>query len=699
MSEKRHDDYNRADRGGTHMRKHDHASGKSKYNVNGSVLVNCKVDSERCIIPEGVTEIAQFAVTDTEGVIKEIVLPSTLRRIGSGSFICSNLERLIFSEGLLEICSYAFKNCGKLSELIFPESLVSVGKECFYGCESLERVRFGSNIRAVGDEAFAFCKNLKELHLPGSITEMGRGAFSYCPSLAAVKLLPGIKSVSDEAFAGCSKLESVSFSPDLKYIGRSAFFGTAVKELVFPDTLTRISQNAFSWCEELTYVRITGGKTEIEKDAFSFCEKLTGIDAPSHLLPPIHLIENGVLKEYTGCIGVSEDMIPEGVTEIVKGACPEARSIILPKSLRKIGPDAFSGFDNLESIVIPDGVTEIGKRAFYGCDALRSVVLPDSLLSLGESAFEMCPSLSSVELSPKLTDIPGGLFRECTALENVKLPPHVSCIGSGAFRECTSLREISLPDGSQKIDDSAFEGCVSLRSVKIPGSVKEIEMYAFDRCTSLTHIILPEALAELGIYAFKDCRSLEEIVIPGQLRELKKGIFSGCSGLRRAVIPPATEKISRYAFAECTALANIDCENDINFAAAFFDTPYWKKQHPDHVIAARMPYELAGNRSGSALRDLGYDFFDPDRTYYIRLPDEDGVVEVSSYCGEDGPDEDGFGMETYYDWWYLDERLHAIPGVPVMHAYSAREKSMHEEKFEALRKKAAEEIEKRIGKS
>ncbi len=46
------------------------------------------------------------------------------------------------------------------------------------------------------------------------------------------------------------------------------------------------------------------------------------------------------------------------------------------------------------------------------------------------------------------------------------------------------------------------------------------------------------------------------------------------------------------------------------------------------------------------------------------------MTEVSAYESEDGPDSDGCGGETCYDWRYLDGNLCPVPGADCLHGYS-----------------------------
>ena len=70
-------------------------------------------------------------------------------------------------------------------------------------------------------------------------------------------------------------------------------------------------------------------------------------------------IENGVLKKYVEENGVTDVVIPDGVTEI--------------------GEMAFQSCKSLTDITIPDSVIQIGRYAFRGCTSLTSITIPDSV--------------------------------------------------------------------------------------------------------------------------------------------------------------------------------------------------------------------------------------------------------------------------------------------------------------------------------
>lgn len=196
----------------------------------------------------------------------------------------------------------------------------------------------------------------------------------------------------------------------------------------------------------------------------------------------------------------------------------------------------------------------------------------------------------------------------------------------------------------------------------------------------------------MEVGAFANCKNITQLRIPKGITKLEQSVFSGCSGLQKVVILSGVLSVSRYAFTGCPGLETVECSDPERFDDAFLDTPYWKNRHPDTPLPARLPLDLVGNRSGKMLIQRGYPFFDSQRNYHIRMPGEDGIVEVSSWCSEDGPDSDGFGREEYYDWWLLDESLNPIPGIPMWHEYSNLDMRNHEKQWKALREQAAQII-------
>ena len=271
------------------------------------------------------------------------------------------------------------------------------------------------------------------------VTEIAIHAFATS-SVTKVEIPETVTKISMNAFKGCSRLETVSFpkGSGLKTIGDKAFEGcTSLSEFTIPSTVTSIGDEAFSGCSKLEKLTIPAGVTEGLFNALWGYNNTILFDENSP-----YDIESGVLyKNRTTIEGwldrsVTEIEIRNGVTEIPTSfnafsGVGSITSIKLPDSVKKIGLNAFSGLD-ITSIDLSH-VTEIGMMAFYNNTELETVEWPENMLSLGQFAFSGCEALKNVEINGSVKEIPSNAFAGCSALETVVISESVESIGASAF--------------------------------------------------------------------------------------------------------------------------------------------------------------------------------------------------------------------------------------------------------------------------
>ena len=112
------------------------------------------------------------------------------------------------------------------------------------------------------------------------------------------------------------------------------------------------------------------------------------------------VIPDGVKKigdeAFEKCKFLTGITIPESVTSIGSYAfsgCNDLTSITIPKSVTSMGCDVFKYSDNLTNAAIEEGSTAIVDSAFSGCSSLKNVSIPSSVTSIGFDAFYGCSGL------------------------------------------------------------------------------------------------------------------------------------------------------------------------------------------------------------------------------------------------------------------------------------------------------------------
>lgn len=98
------------------------------------------------------------------------------------------------------------------------------------------------------------------------------------------------------------------------------------------------------------------------------------------------------------CDTIISVTIPNGVMSIGSYAfydCFNLASVAIPNSVTKIGESAFCYCSSLTSVIIPDGVVSIGETAFDHCFELANITISDSVTNIGRCAFGGCNKLVS----------------------------------------------------------------------------------------------------------------------------------------------------------------------------------------------------------------------------------------------------------------------------------------------------------------
>lgn len=287
-----------------------------------------------------------------------------------------------------------------------------------------------------------------------------------------------------------------------------------MKEVVIPDSITKIETYAFRNCENLETVILPENIVSVGS-AFYGCTALTynthdnAYYLGSETNPYLCLVRTKN-KGVTSC-AIHQD------TKIIAGTAFYESSI--------------------KKLTIPEGVQTVGYAAFEKCTRLTALELPNSLKTIDFSFIDLCTSLTYREYdngkylgnpqNPNLFFV--GARNEnithCTIRQNTKF------IGKFAFSECQKLTRVSIPDTVEQAGSGVFSLCTSLESVTLPKNMTKMGNYFFDRCTALRQITLPENLERIGENAFYSCTALTELTIPAKVKYINGAAFDGCKNL------------------------------------------------------------------------------------------------------------------------------------------------------------------------
>lgn len=237
-------------------------------------------------------------------------------------------------------------------------------------------------------------------------------------------------------------VKSVEITHGITYLGANLFAGfNALEEVIIPDTVTEISDEAFAGCDidSVTIYCYSGSVAEkfaVKNGIAYVCDEKY---ANSGSFDDITWeLSDGVLT-VTGK-GSVKDLVnvdPEKVEEIVIG-----------DGIVKIDEEVFSSFKKLKKLTLSDSVKKIADYAFYSCGDLNEIIFSKELEWIGEMAFASCPSLESVRLGANIRWIGNKAFAYSDGIVEFVIPSTMMWLGEDVFHLHGDELVIFCPEGS-----------------------------------------------------------------------------------------------------------------------------------------------------------------------------------------------------------------------------------------------------------
>lgn len=427
----------------------------TKYNGPGGDVV----------IPEGVKAIGERAFYGCKS-LKSVIIPEGVTEIGNFAFrSCENLQKVVAPESVRTIGRYAFADCGRLKNLTIPGRVKEIGKSAFSCCPDLTMPNFPISKLEKWDKEKAFHGFVKAyLENMEMDEEMKAENLRYIKSQK--KRLVSYSTIGDDDTLRFL-FETGAVKPaDIEWMSQMASVvdrSGEAKEKIMEYKARYLDSGAP--VKKAAQTRKTAAprkKTPINIDPdFDISPKgvLTEYKGPGGdvVIPEgVKEIDN---QAFTGCEGLASVTIPESVRKIrfyAFGEC-SIQAVTIPKSVQSIEESAFCECENLTSVTFQDreDAPGIEHDIFYNSPNITNVAIPRCVARIALALFEDTPWLKKLG---EFAVVDHFLIKYQGRETNVVIPEGVTEIGCGTFRDCANLQSVTIPKSVEEIDKSVFEG-------------------------------------------------------------------------------------------------------------------------------------------------------------------------------------------------------------------------------------------------
>ena len=211
-------------------------------------------------LPESLEEIGLMAFSYTS--LKEIVLPKSLLKITGNPIVYNKVKFVnnspnftvenenLFTKNKRVLISFQ----SNVTSYIIPKSVVAISGYAFWYCSDLELITISPTVKWMGENPFAYTKaiienlsenfilennllltkdgssligcysNYKIINVPASVNVIKRNAF-FRSEVVEVVLPDFVERIEDNAFESCITLQKINLPESIKYLGNGVFYG------------------------------------------------------------------------------------------------------------------------------------------------------------------------------------------------------------------------------------------------------------------------------------------------------------------------------------------------------------------------------------------------------------------------------------------------------------------------------------------
>lgn len=189
--------------------------------IGSDVFSDCvSLKTNPLVFPEGFERFGDLVFTNCRSLTGQVVLPSTIKEIGDGTFFRSKISSINLPEGLEEMGQAAFYACC-LKEIWIPNTCQTLSRSSHFKQNYfLERIHLPEGLERIPNDFASYCLKLQEVNIPSSVKSLGYKAFENCTSLKNIDLPDGLETIEQDVFYHCDSLEQLVLPATLKQLGQ-----------------------------------------------------------------------------------------------------------------------------------------------------------------------------------------------------------------------------------------------------------------------------------------------------------------------------------------------------------------------------------------------------------------------------------------------------------------------------------------------
>lgn len=328
---------------------------------------------------------------------------------------CKQADEVIDLQDVISVSNYAFEGC--LSKNIINFKLQYAEQYAFHGYPYMSSVEYVNGANCVGDICLSIDEDADVVEIPKNVTMVVISEdFSGSIKIKCNKLIIN----SAKTLESCSYVTGLSC--DTICIAYDGYIDTNRLNIMESKCFEVAGNNRYATRDGFLYdysgkmlilcPKLRGGKITIPGRT-RYIARIAFRNNPNitELVLPDSLSFIGE-QAFSGCGALSAIDFGKGLSQIgdsarnkfVFSGCYELKKLHIPSNIKSIGSGAFSSCRSLQEIIFDEGVEMIDESAFSWCESAKTITLPESLRCTYKNAFSRADKIIVKDY------LPDGLF-------------------------------------------------------------------------------------------------------------------------------------------------------------------------------------------------------------------------------------------------------------------------------------------------